>query len=285
MSRPDSQVSRQPVAPAHYTFDNSGLQAATRFSALATIFDPGTIRHLEEIGVDNGWRCLEVGAGGGSIAEWLCDQVGSTGQVVATDIDTRFLETLGKCNLDVRRHDITSDPLPQAAFDLVHFRLVLGHLPNRDEVLGRLVTSLRPGGWMLAEEFDSCSLRPDPTISEAETTLSAFRAMQAVLARHGFDGYYGRRLVNRLRAHGLTDVAAEGRLFMFEGGMTGADLTRAAIDQTRDEMIEAGAITNAEIERELEQLRSTDFMMPSPIMWAARGRRPTDHQDSSSRAP
>jgi SAM-dependent methyltransferase len=278
MSREESHISRQAVARdapnGAYAFDNSGAQAATRFSALATIFDPGTIRHLKEIGIRKGWRCLEVGAGGGSIARWLCNQVGATGQVLATDIDIRFLETLGQSNLEVRRHDIVSDPLPQATFDLVHFRLVLGHLPNRDEVLGRLVTALRPGGWMLAEEFDSYSLHPDHTINIAETALVAFGAMQAVLAKHGFEGHYGRRLVGRLRAHGLADVAAEGRLFVFQGGTSGADLTRAGISQTRNEMIDAEAITEAEIEHDLLQLNSANFMMPSPIMWAARGRRP-----------
>jgi hypothetical protein len=157
----------------------------------------------------------------------------------------------------------------------VHFRLVLGHLPNRDEVLGRLVTALRPGGWILAEEFDSWSLRPDHSINEAETSLKAFAAMQAVMGRHNFDGYYGRRLAARLRAHDLAEISAEGRVFMYEGGTSGADLTRAAISQTRDEMIEAGAISAAEFERELLKLSEPDFMMPSPVMWAVRGRRQT----------
>lgn len=281
MSHQGSQISHQTTPTADYTFDNSAVQAAKRFAALATIFDPGTIRHLKGIGISKGWHCLEVGAGGGSIATWLYDQVGTSGQVVATDIDTRFLETLRNRNLDVWQHDIGSDPLPEATFDLVHFRLVLGHLPNRDQVLGRLVKALRPGAWLLAEEFDSCSLRPDRTVNGAETVLKAFGAMQAVLARHGFDGYYGRRLVGSLRAHGLTDVAAEGRLFMFEGATTGADLTRAGISQTRDEMIETEAITEAEIERDLLQLNSADFMMPSPVMWAAKGRRAPENQNNT----
>jgi hypothetical protein len=160
----------------------------------------------------------------------------------------------------------------------VHFRLVLGHLPNRDEVLGRLVTALRPGGWILAEEFDSWSLRPDHSINEAETSLKAFAAMQTVMGRHRFDGYYGRRLVARLRAYDLAEISAEGRVFMFEGGTGGADLTRASISQTRDEMIDAGAISATEIERDLLQLDKPDFMMPSPIMWAVRGRRPAGRQ-------
>ena len=279
MSRHDLQTGHQTTAETSYTFENSGTQVATRFSALADIFDPGTIRHLTEIGVGSGWHCLEVGAGGGSIATWLCDQVGSNGHVLATDIDTRFLETLNRSNLEISRHDIESDPLPLAKFDLVHFRLVLGHLPNRDEVLGRLVTALRPGGWILAEEFDSWSLRPDHSINEAETFLKAFAAMQAVMGRHRFDGYYGRRLVARLRAYDLAEISAEGRVFMYEGGTSGADLTRAAISQTRDEMIDAGAISATEIERDLLQLDKPDFMMPSPIMWAVRGRRRAGGQE------
>ena len=96
MLRHDLQTGHQTTAETHYTFENSGTQAATRFSALADIFDPGTIRHLTEIGVGNGWHCLEVGAGAGSIATWLCDRVGSNGHVLATDIDTQFLETLNR---------------------------------------------------------------------------------------------------------------------------------------------------------------------------------------------
>ena len=51
--------------------------------------DAGTIRYLEEIGVSSGWRCLEVGGGGGTIAEWLCQRVGTAGHGAATDLDTR----------------------------------------------------------------------------------------------------------------------------------------------------------------------------------------------------
>ena len=279
MSRHALQTGHQTTAESAYTFDNAGTQVAARFCALADIFDPGTIRHLTEIGVGGGWHCLEIGAGGGSIATWLCDRVGGNGLVLATDIDTRFLEALNRSNLEVSRHDIASDSLPRAKFDLVHFRLVLGHLPNRDEVLARLVTALRPGGWILAEEFDSWSLRADRSINDAETSLEAFAAMQAVMQRHGFDGYYGRRLTARLRAHDLAEISAEGRVFMYEGGTSGAELTRAAISQTRDEMIASGAISATEIDGDLLQLNRPDFMMPSGIMWAVRGRRRAGGQE------
>ena len=89
--------------------------------------------------------CLEAGAGGGSITEWLCKRVGDQGRVLATDIDTRFVGELSYPNLDVQRHDITTDDVPESEFDLVHARLLLEHLPGHALALSKLVAALKPG--------------------------------------------------------------------------------------------------------------------------------------------
>src|SRR5262245_54483312 len=84
-----------------YLYDNSWQRARERLDMLGEFLDPGTIRHLERLGVDKGWQCWEVGGGGGSIAAWLCRRVGGVGRVAATDIDTRFLAALNEPNLEV----------------------------------------------------------------------------------------------------------------------------------------------------------------------------------------
>ena len=145
-----------------YVFDHEWTGERQRLRALETVRDPWTIHHLDTIGVQEGWRCLELGAGGGSIAEWLCDAVGDRGRVVATDLETRFLEAIKAPNLEVRRHDIVADPLEHAAFDLIHCRALLEHLPQRDEVLSELLAALRPDGWLLLEDGDFLSLVPSP---------------------------------------------------------------------------------------------------------------------------
>jgi predicted O-methyltransferase YrrM len=71
--------------------------------------DPQTFRYLDGIGVGAGWRCLEVGAGAGSVVRWLSERVGTEGRVVAVDLDPRFLGDLCEPNVEVRRCDITSD--------------------------------------------------------------------------------------------------------------------------------------------------------------------------------
>src|SRR5688572_10786892 len=113
-----------------YIFDNSAIQTRDRLGALSSIFDPGTIRHLEERGLAKGWDCLEVGGGGGTIVRWLAEKVGPSGSVLTTDLDTRLLEDISQANVEIRRHDICTDPLPVAAFDLAHARLVVEHVAD-----------------------------------------------------------------------------------------------------------------------------------------------------------
>ena len=70
-----------------YALDNSWSKAKRRLALLEFYLDPKTKRRALALGLPYGWRCLEVGAGGGSIALWLSDQVGMEGKVVATDIN------------------------------------------------------------------------------------------------------------------------------------------------------------------------------------------------------
>ena len=123
---PIAKTSR--TAPT-YTLDNAWQHARRRLRMLEQCYDEATTRRLRALGVSPGWRCLEVGAGGGSIASWLCRRVGAAGPVLATDLDTRFPGAIEAPGLEVRRHDITTDALPDRAFDLVHARAVLEHLP------------------------------------------------------------------------------------------------------------------------------------------------------------
>ena len=90
------------------------------------------------------------------VAEWLCGRVGDTGSVVATDVDTRFLESLEAPNLQVRKHDIVHQALERDRYDLVHVRLLLMHLgDDRAAALAHMADAVKPGGWLLAEEQDN----------------------------------------------------------------------------------------------------------------------------------
>jgi SAM-dependent methyltransferase len=258
---------------SRYLLDNASREAPIRFAALSALFDPGTIRHLQERGVGRGWHCLEVGGGGGSIASWLADRVGPTGRVVTTDIDPRFLECLNLPSLVVQRHNIATDPLPEGAFDLVHARLVLMHLAEREQALARMISALKPGGWLIDEEYDSFSLLPDPTINPGEVLLQTQIAVNNLLDDGGVDRLFGRRLIGRLRAHGLISVGGEARSFMWQRGSAGAALARATYELLQRDLIDGNYITPQQFEEDVARLDDPDFLTPSAILWSAWGRR------------
>ena len=131
-----------------YVFDNAGRTAEGRYRELSRVYDENTIRHIEQRGIDKEWSCLEIGGGGGSIASWLCARVGVRGRVLATDLDTGFLEELSYANLEVRRHDIRTEGLLTGEFDLAHARLVLIHLPDRQVALRRMIDALKTSPWL-----------------------------------------------------------------------------------------------------------------------------------------
>ena len=66
-----------------YLLDHDWEQEPYRLALLEHHADPTTVRRLQATGLTSGWRCLEVGAGRGSIAHWMANQVGPSGEVVA----------------------------------------------------------------------------------------------------------------------------------------------------------------------------------------------------------
>jgi ubiquinone/menaquinone biosynthesis C-methylase UbiE len=266
---------------SNYIFNNAGQQASQRFTSLETLYDPWTIRHLEATGIGAGWQCWEVGGGGGSIATWLGERCGPSGHVLVTDIDPRFLVELAALDhsqIEVQRHDIGADPLPAQPFDLIHTRLVLIHVPAREQALERMVTALKPGGWLVVEDFDTtCIDRSYPTSDASAAAL--FQKMAAaqgrlLAARSGESAStWGRSLYRRLRAHGLVNVGMEGYLAVREGGSPGARLYGANFEQIREEAVNAGFITNEEVEQVLSLLDDPNFAISAHMMFTAWGRR------------
>jgi len=263
-------------AASTYPLDNASEKASTRMEVLARLYDPTTRRVIDSTGIAAGWSCLEVGGGGGSVARWLADRVGVAGRVLCTDLDTRIIEQASAVaggNLEVKRHDIAHDDLPREAFDLAHARLVMIHVPERERALESMVKSLKPGGWLVIEDFDTASLQPDAHVNRFETPLPTSEAVRKYLTRHQ-DGYYGRRLHGRFRELGLLEVSAEARMVMFDRANGGADLMRVNFEQIGADVIAAGLITRQQIDADLATLERDDFAIPSPILWSVIGKKP-----------
>jgi len=256
-----------------YAFDNDSIHATEQHRCLAEMLDPITTARLSETGIGPGWRCLEVGAGGGSVAIWLAQRVAPTGTVFATDIKPTHIPQ--RPGLRVLAHDIVRDRLPEASFDLIHARLVLLHLPERRRVLRRLTEALRPGGWLQLDEFDISYGPPLAMPSEGARELyEAFLAAKArMFATAGADGSWGRQVPEAMRDAGLVDIDAAVRLQVWRAGSPGTRLLVHHTFHLRERLIDAGMT-----DRELEEVRAVmcdpQFMAVSCPIFSVQARRP-----------
>ena len=257
-----------------YILDQTWEAEAERLRGLEEWADPVTTEHLRRVGVGPGWRCLEVGGGRGSIARWMAEQVGPTGHVLTIDLDTTLLEPLASSTLEVRRADLLSDDLP-GGFDLVHARLVVGHLNDRRrEGLQRMAALLRPGGVMLVEENDfvwteveAWPCHPD---EHSEVMTRAWRASIEIWRHGGYDGHWARRLASEMRNIGLSEVAGEAR-GRIDG--SGRMVARLSVERFREQIVATGGLTEPEMDRYLAALSDPDMIMTSPLQVSVWGRR------------
>jgi len=274
-----------------YVFDNSWEKERERLAGLEVSLDPGTTRHLAEIGVGPGWTCLEIAGGGGSITKWLCDRVGPKGHVLATDINTRFLDAMAEPNLEVRVHDITSDDLPEQSFDVIHARLLLEHLSGRDVALKQMVSALKPGGWVLIEDLDWGGMLAKPPAVVAyppdrtRPNIKVWRALLKVMIANGYDPEYGRKLPHLLTDAGLEDVSADIRGPLLRGGTPGSTAATFSVIMLRDRFIEMGLLTEREINRFLKWSTDQNGFSMWPPLTAAWGRKPGARISSTTAKP
>jgi SAM-dependent methyltransferase len=253
-----------------YAWDNSWVEARRRLQLIEQCWDPWSHHALGTVGVQPGWRCLEVGGGAGSITRWLLDAVGPDGTVVAVDLDTRFLAEIDAPNLEVIEADIVTDGLPAGPFDFIHTRAVLMHIPARDRLVPELVARLRPGGTILLEECDFHSFE----MAGSPQFRGCLRAFGEILHRAaGMDPCWARGMAAQLAGLGLTGVRSWSTASIFPGGSPEAEFLRLSWIQARELLVANGA--DKEQFQELAELLDDDTeWLPGPAVVAAIGRRP-----------
>lgn len=237
--------------------------------------DPITTERLETLGVGPGWRCLEVGGGGGSITRWLSERVGESGHVLATELDTAELHETH--NVSVREHNIVTDELPEDEFDLVHARLVLLHLPERHRALARMVRALRPGGWLLLGEFDNTWMPVLAAPDEAAAT--AFRKFHStlchLLVEAGAHLEWGSHAYQAMRDQGLVELNSRAEAHPWHGGSPGGRWLYTNTLQLQDKMLATNLISQTELEKARELLRADpNFVVSSYFTISTWGRKP-----------
>lgn len=221
-----------------------------RLQAIEQVFDPASQRQIQATGIRTNWRCLEVGAGAGSITQWMAAVVGQGGKVVAVDLDTRFVANIKLSNVEVLEADIRHFPVESHSFDLVHARYVLIHLPDFQVALSRMIDLLKPGGWLVIEEPDFSAARA--IIGEESVCQSVNRVNQAILQmfnNRSMDYALGVKLPAIFQRFGLRQLSVENYTPLSEGGSGVATVMKMSTMQLAEKYIETGKATQQDIEQ------------------------------------
>ncbi|GIJ49068.1 methyltransferase [Virgisporangium aliadipatigenens] len=247
-----------------YMFDNRTPEAQKQLGFLAGILDAHSFEVLAGLDIAPGSRCLDIGPGAGTVTRWLADAVGDTGRVVALDVEPQHVPAGGV--IEVRQGDVRVVDLDPEGFDLIHARLVLMHIPERVEVLRRLVAALRPGGRIVLSEWDCTELdrmlvhATDPAAFDAVTAFQ--RALIAHGESHGMSPTWAREVPAAMAAAGLPDVEATVFNKLWAGGEPGCLLHASNSHQREAALLAQGATTE-----QLETLRAA-MVDPATLAWS-----------------
>jgi len=111
---------------------------------------------LERLGIAPGWRCVDVGAGGGDVSVALAEVVGRTGRVYAVDSDPLARDEAARAAAEHSQvlaiTQAGEDLVLPEPVDLAFCRFLLLHVVDPAVVVARMAAAVRPGGWVVAQE-------------------------------------------------------------------------------------------------------------------------------------
>jgi SAM-dependent methyltransferase len=194
---------------ATYSLGGSQVEKQ-RLLAQAAGYRAQVAQLLDRIGVRPGSRAVDVGCGPIGILDLLSERVGPHGSVVGVEREPLFCEmaheeisSRGLANVEIVQGDALRSGLERQSFDLVHERLVLPHVPDRERFVAEMLALLRPGGTIVLEDIDWASWVCHPRHPSWEALKETFLA---ALRSSGGDSFVGRRHPELLRAAGARDI-------------------------------------------------------------------------------
>jgi ubiquinone/menaquinone biosynthesis C-methylase UbiE len=264
--------------PATYTSLFTRTKAemeAERLHLMAEVFDEHSRTMLESVGLEEGMRCLDVGAGAGTMAHWIAGRTGA-GEVVALDREVGpLLGSRGReCNITVVEADLTAQGigtlLEAGSFDLIHTRSLLGVLADPEAALRRLLTWLAPGGTLVVSDLWASPL--DGTMGQA--LRGAMRAgVDLMTATVGVDPAWATRLPNTLSDHGLQEVGMHVAAPVLTADSGHARFLRVSLSLLGEPLIVTGLLTSRQLSTALTDLQDSTLTAVPLIMVSAWGRK------------
>jgi len=182
-------------------------QELERLQFQHTVWGSVTRKFFDRLGVQKGWKCLDVGSGPGLVSMDLRDLVSESGEVTALEPSPFYLDRLkeqvterGWTNVKFIQSTAEDAPLPARCYDLIFTRWVIAYVPDPEKFLVRLIGSLRPGGIIALQDYYYEALSLFPRGGAWDRMPDVVRAFYR---SSGGDAYVTAKLPAIFRKHGL----------------------------------------------------------------------------------
>lgn len=269
--------------PTAYVLGTADAEIA-RLDAQAVSIAGASEALLRAAGIGGRMRVLDLGTGLGHVAFQVAGLLDAGGSVVGLDRAERLLEiaeqrrmAAGADNVEFAQGDVRTFTASEP-FDAIVARLLLFHLPDREDVLRRQLDALRPGGRMVLIEFDIGAARAEPAVPLVDA-VSGW--IEAAFTSAGADPRVGAKAGHMLRRAGFAEVSTFGiQSYVAPGDPAGPRLTAGVARSLADQIVAQGIADEAELGIETLEARLADevgereaVMLP-PAVVGAWGRRP-----------
>lgn len=238
-------------------FDQTSTAEYERLDLMSKILDSWTHASLLALGVREGWNCLELGGGNGSVTQWLCEQVGASGSVTSIDINPKLIQLVDAPNLTVQQADLRTSELPRGPFDLVMCRAMLHQIADYAQaVLEKMAAALKPGGWLFVCEPDfhlALTCEP-PEWRDAWSGIIEWGKSQ------GVEWFIGRRLPAMVQSLGLGHPDAKTEVPNIRGTTRDAVYFQLFFETVRERVISAGFVDE-------KTLDAANALLSDPNCW------------------
>ncbi|MEM1362286.1 MAG: class I SAM-dependent methyltransferase [Pseudomonadota bacterium] len=245
-----------------------------RLDQMARAHDPDAQAAISRLGLPVDAACLDIGAGRGTISLWLAETMPKA-SVTVSDLDLSQVPENDLSNLTLQVLDLRDADLGEARYDLIHCRALLCFLPERIELLSRLLKALKPGGAFVVTEMDFGRIAAGPNrfwasfwtsyLEFADAQNWDFRfggQLPRAMAKAGFYQIDARHIQPILNHAEDTAGSAEARTW---------SLTLATL---APRLIEEGFLPRETISDALQIIRNPNAWTAGPGFMVASARRP-----------
>jgi ubiquinone/menaquinone biosynthesis C-methylase UbiE len=241
----------------NYMFDNDSTAEYVRLDLMSKILDPQTRASLTSLGLREGWHCLELGGGNGSITEWLCQTVGPNGSVTSIDINPKLIKLIPARNITVKEADLRTADLPPGPFDLVMCRAMLHQIAEHAQtVLAKMAAAVKPGGCLFVCEPDFNLVRT----TEPHAWSQTFDAILKWGQSQSVDWLIGRKLPAMITAMGLGYPQTETQVPTIRGATRDALYFQLFFETIYDRLLATGTI-------DAQTLDAANALLNNPDYW------------------